>query len=334
MRRAFVPLVLALAASAFAEAKVGEPAPDFTLKDQDGKDVKLSDYKGKQHVLLAFYPKDGSNGCTNEMKTFVASWKKLRARDVMILAISGDPVESHCKFAAELGVQFRLLSDPGLATAKTYDVVSEQPSGAVAARSAFLVDKEGRLRWLERDLKVPVKTLDGTDILAAIEKVAVKTDPLASLAELPPAERDGKTIFVRYAQAMLAEDAQALDALLDPEACGKPGESPQMQRDRRKLLVDKWRATFDKNDLRTLKFDDVVDVRGSRVLDKAAAAPESLAGFGSDVRAVAARLGEGELLVVGRTTSPKLGETQVFAREVVLRLRKTGDAWKILEVAP
>jgi peroxiredoxin Q/BCP len=333
MRPLAAALVIALvAAPAFAEVKVGDAAPDFTLKDQDGKDVKLSSFKGQKNVIVAFYPKDFSGGCTTEMKCLVKEMNKLAARDSIVIGISVDTVESHANFAKQLGIQFRILSDPDLAVAKLYDVASPSADGGFATRSAFIVDKDGKLRWLDRDLKAPKGTLDGTDVLAALDKIAGRTDPVAALKDLPPVERDGKTTFVRFAQAFLAEDITALEALVDPEACAKPGETTQMQRDRRKALMDRWRTLFEKNDLKTLKFDDVVDIRGSRAFAKDTLTPETLTGYGADSRDMAGRVAAGEILVIGRTTAPKLAEGQFMAREVVMRIRKTGDAWKILEI--
>src|SRR6185295_11155477 len=137
------------------------------------------------------------------------------------------------------------------------------------------------IRWLDRDLKTPVGTLDGTELLAQLEKIAAPADPLAGVADLPPTDRDGKTAFIKFAQAYLAEDVNALEALVDPEACGKPGETPQMQRDRRKVQMDKWRTFFDKNDVKSLRFADVIDVAGSRVFTKDGATDAALTAFGS-----------------------------------------------------
>src|SRR5262245_3516308 len=145
-------LTFVTASTAFAEVKAGDAAPDFTLKDQDGKDVKLSSFAGKKNVLLAFYPKDGSSGCTTQMKCVQKELKKVQAHDFVVLGISVDTVESHATFASSIGVQFRLLADPDLAVAKLYDVVAA--AGGYAARAAFVVDKEGKVRWLDRDLKV------------------------------------------------------------------------------------------------------------------------------------------------------------------------------------
>jgi peroxiredoxin len=323
-------LPFAAARTALAEVKAGDAAPDFTLKDQDGKDVKLSSFAGKKNVLLAFYPHDFSGGCTTQMKCFEKELKKVQSYDFAVLGISVDPVESHARFATQLGVQFRLLADTDLAVAKLYDVAAA--AGGYAARSAFVVDKEGKVRWLDRDLKVPQGTLDGTDLLAAVQKVGGKVDPLSELADLPQAERDGKTVFVKFAQAFLAEDMNALDAILDPEACGRPGETQQMQRDRRKAQLERWRQFADKHDLRALKFEEVVDVRGSRVIQKADLTPTALTTFGPDVRDVASRLADGEMLVIGRTTAPKVDDALALPREVALRVRKRGEAWTISEV--
>jgi peroxiredoxin Q/BCP len=324
--------VLVLAAPALAEVQVGDAAPDFTLKDQDGKDVSLSSFKGQKNVVVAFYPKDFSGGCTTEMKCLVKDINKISDRGSVVLGISVDTVESHANFAKTLGIQFRLLADTDLAVAKLYGVATPSADGGYATRSAFVVDKEGKIRWLDRNLKTPKGTLEGTDVLAALDKVAGRADPLAELAALPQPERDGKTVFVKFAQALLKEDLPALDALVDPEACAKPGETSQMQRDRRKALIDRWRTLFDKNDLKTLKFEDVVDVRGTKVFAKDAATPAALTSYGADARDMATRLADGEVLVIGRTTAPKVGDVQVMTREVVMRIRKSGDAWKIVEI--
>jgi peroxiredoxin len=326
---ALAVLAFASARAAFAEVKEGDAAPDFTLKDEDGQDVKFSSFAGKKNVLVAFYPKDFSGGCTTQMKCVQKELKKVQSHDFVVLAVSADPVESHARFAKQLGVQFKLLSDTDLAVAKRYDVAAA--GAAYAARAAFVVDKEGKVRWLDRSLKVPQGTLDGTDLYAAIAKVGGKVDPLAELAELPAAERDGKTVFVKFAQAFLAEDMNALDAILDPEACGRPGETQQMQRDRRKGLLERWRLFAEKHDLRSLKFEEVIDVRGTRVLAKADVTPATLTAFGPESRDLAGRLAEGELLVIGRTIAPKLDDVTVLPREVALRVRKRGEAWTIAE---
>jgi len=321
-----------LAAPAFAEVKVGDAAPDFALKDQDGKEVKLSSYKGAKTVLVAFYIKDFSPGCTNELKCLVKENRKIVARDVVVLALSVDPVESHARLATTLGVQFKLLADTDLAVAKQYGVYSPSAGGAYATRSAFIVDKEGKIRWLDRNLNTPVGSLEGTELLKQLETIAAPADPLSGLADLPPAERDGKTAFVKFAQAFLAEDLNAIDALVDADAFGRPGETPQMQRDRRKIQIEKWRTFFDKNDVKSLRFADVIDLAGTRVFTKDAATDAALTGFGSETRGVAKHLEDGELLVVGRTSAPKIGDVQILPREVVLRVKKTGETWKIVEV--
>ena len=321
--------VFAAARPAFAEIKEGDAAPDFTLKDQDGQDVKLSSYAGKKNVLLAFYPKDFSGGCTTQMKCVQKELKKVQSHDFVVLAISVDPVETHARFAKQLGVQFKLLADTDLAVAKRYDAAAA--GGGFAARAAFVVDKEGKVRWLDRDLKVPQGTLDGTDLLAAIEKVGAKVDPLAELADLPAAERDGKTVFVKFAKAFLGEDLPALDAILDAEAGSRPGETQQMQRDRRKAQLERWRTFIEKHDLRTLKFEEVIDVRGTRVLTKEQATAAALTAFGPEARGLAGRLAEGEMLVIGRTTAPKLDDVTVLPREVAIRARKRGESWTIAE---
>ena len=125
----------------------------------------------------------------------------------------------------------------------------------------------------------------------------------------------------------------ALEALVDPEACGRPGETPQMQRDRRKAMMDRWRELMNKQDLTTLKFEEVVDVAKSKAIAKADLDAGALAALSPAAREVGARLADGEILVVGKTSAPKVGDAQVFAKEVVLRIRQTGGVWRIVEAA-
>jgi peroxiredoxin Q/BCP len=89
----------------------GRKAPDFTLKDASGRDVSLSDFQGK-HVVVYFYPRDDTPGCTKEACGFRDSWKDLRKKGVVVLGISADSAASHARFAATYALPFPLLSDP------------------------------------------------------------------------------------------------------------------------------------------------------------------------------------------------------------------------------
>jgi peroxiredoxin len=146
------PAVVSSAPSAALAAdpavEVGTEAPDFTLKDQDGKDVQLSSYRGKKTVVVAFYPKAFSPGCTREMKCFATDWRKVEERGAQVLAVSGDPTDKLKEFATSVGARHPLLSDGTYAVAKRWGVYVPSPEGGFAARSVFIVDREGKVRWL------------------------------------------------------------------------------------------------------------------------------------------------------------------------------------------
>lgn len=103
----------------------GTPAPDFTLPASDGSTVTLSALRG-QHVVLYFYPKDDTPGCTIEACSFRDNWHTLEQRGVRVLGISRDSVESHQKFAAKFGLPFTLLSDEGGEVTEKYGVWGEK----------------------------------------------------------------------------------------------------------------------------------------------------------------------------------------------------------------
>jgi peroxiredoxin Q/BCP len=127
--------------------KVGDKAPDFELKATDGKTYKLSDFQGKQPVILAWFPKADTPGCTAECKAFNAGGKALRDANVAYFTASVDPVADNKKFAEKFGFDFPILSDPDKATAKAYGVLG--PRG-VAQRWTFYVDKDGVIREIDK----------------------------------------------------------------------------------------------------------------------------------------------------------------------------------------
>lgn len=127
---------------------VNEPAPDFTLKDGNGDDWRLSDQRGKVVVLL-FYPGDETPVCTRQMCSVRDRWDDYLATGAEVVGISGDSVESHKKFAEHHSLPLRLLSDSERAVAKLYDAESFIP-GRVA-RAVFVIDTKGILRY--RDVR-------------------------------------------------------------------------------------------------------------------------------------------------------------------------------------
>lgn len=123
---------------------VGSPAPDFRLQDQNGNWQTLSDYRG-QWVVLYFYPKDDTPGCTTEACNFRDDIFKFRALGAKILGVSLDDVSSHREFAEKYHLPFPLLADTGHGVAKDYGVLSSFLGFKVASRETFVIDPQGRI---------------------------------------------------------------------------------------------------------------------------------------------------------------------------------------------
>ena len=128
--------------------EVGMKAPDFQLLDQDGSAVRLSDFTGKK-VVLYFYPKDNTPGCTRQACAFGANYAQFKALDVVVIGISKDSVASHLKFAQKYDLPFRLLSDPELQVIQAYGVWQEKKLyGKVSmgvVRTTLLIDEQGNI---------------------------------------------------------------------------------------------------------------------------------------------------------------------------------------------
>ena len=128
--------------------EIGTKAPAFKLRDQNGKSRKLSDFKG-QKVILYFYPKDMTSGCTKQACNFAQLYPQFREKDAIVIGISKDSVASHKKFEEKYGLPFILLSDEGLEVIKAYDVWKEKNNygkktmGVV--RSTYLIDEKGKI---------------------------------------------------------------------------------------------------------------------------------------------------------------------------------------------
>jgi peroxiredoxin Q/BCP len=126
------------------EPKAGEPAPDFSLPDQDGRNRSLSEFRGKWLVLY-FYPKDDTPGCTRQACTFRDDRQKLAALGAEVVGVSVDDVESHLDFAKEYRLPFPLLADAGGVVAARYGSLRDLGLVKFARRNTFLIDPQGRI---------------------------------------------------------------------------------------------------------------------------------------------------------------------------------------------
>ncbi|HYY03454.1 MAG TPA: thioredoxin-dependent thiol peroxidase [Gaiellaceae bacterium] len=134
----------------------GEPAPDFSLVSDSDETVRLSDFRGKRLVLY-FYPKDDTPGCTAEACEFRDAYDTYRERGIEILGVSPDDVTSHQKFKSKYGLPFTLLADPDHATAERYGVWGERKFAGKKYmginRSTFLIDEDGNVARAMRGIK-------------------------------------------------------------------------------------------------------------------------------------------------------------------------------------
>ena len=129
---------------------VGTAAPDFTLNSQDGKPVSLRDFRGKW-VVLYFYPKDFTSGCTTEAHNFQRDLAQYQQKNAIILGVSMQDEDSHQKFCAKEGLNFKLLADTKHEVSTEYDSVMNLGVAKLSARHTFLIDPQGKIEkvWLD-----------------------------------------------------------------------------------------------------------------------------------------------------------------------------------------
>ena len=148
---------------------VGAKAPDFTLFDKDGKSVSLSDFLGKK-VILYFYPKDNTPGCTKQACAFAANFEKFKEIDAVVIGISKDSVQSHLKFAQKYDLPFILLSDTELMAIKAYDVWQEKKLyGKVSmgvVRTTYIIDENGDIEKIMPKVKPDTNAAEILEYLA------------------------------------------------------------------------------------------------------------------------------------------------------------------------
>ncbi len=147
---------------------IGTQAPDFTLNDKDGNPVSLSDFLGKK-VVLYFYPKDNTPGCTRQACAFAGAYNIFREKGVEVIGISKDSVASHGKFAEKYNLPFILLSDPDLTAIKAYGVWQEKKLyGKVSfgvVRTTFVIDENG---FIERVMPKVKPDTNAAEILEVL----------------------------------------------------------------------------------------------------------------------------------------------------------------------
>jgi peroxiredoxin Q/BCP len=150
------------------ELKVGDQAPDFSLQASDGKTYKLSDYKGKKTVVVAWFPKAFTSGCTIECKSLAANGDKIRKFNVAYFMASVDPVEANKGFAEQEKADFPLLSDPSKETAKAYGVLNQ--GNGFARRWTYYIGKDGKVLAIDKEVK-PASSAE--DMVAKLQELGV-----------------------------------------------------------------------------------------------------------------------------------------------------------------
>lgn len=150
--------------------EVGVKAPDFTLPDKDGNMITLSDFKGKK-VVLYFYPRDNTPGCTRQAQGFAASYQKFVDNDIVVIGISKDSEKSHVKFADKYELPFILVSDTELVAIQAYDVWKEKKMagkvGMGVVRTTYIIDEEGNIEHVMGKVKTDT---NAEDVLAYLGK--------------------------------------------------------------------------------------------------------------------------------------------------------------------
>ena len=148
---------------------VGSAAPAFTLTNNEGKQVSLSDFKGKW-VVLYFYPKDFTQGCTIEARNFQRDIAKYEAAKAVVLGVSVDTADSHKEFCAKEGLNFKLLADTEAKTSTEYGSVMEYQGNKLSARNTFIIDPTGKIAKVFEKVKVQAHSEEVLAALAELQK--------------------------------------------------------------------------------------------------------------------------------------------------------------------
>ena len=150
IRMLFTAALATLSLSA-AGLKPGMAAPPFSAQDQNGRTVKLADFAGKSTVVLYFYPKDDTPGCTKEACSLRDGFAAIKAKGAVVLGVSADDVASHAAFSEKYHLPFPILADPGHAIIDAYGV--RMPVMGIAKRVTFIIGRDGVIREILSDVK-------------------------------------------------------------------------------------------------------------------------------------------------------------------------------------
>ena len=151
------------------ELRAGDKSPDFSLTSDKGDKVNLKQFRGKR-VVLYFYPKDFTSGCTLEAHNFQEDLKKYTAANAVILGVSVDTADSHKSFCAKEGLSFRLLADPDAKVSTAYGSVMEYEGKKLSSRNTFVIDPTGKIAKVYTGVKPATHSSEVLEALAALAK--------------------------------------------------------------------------------------------------------------------------------------------------------------------
>ena len=136
--------------------KIGDKAPEFTLQDKNGNEVSLTSFLGKK-IVLYFYPKDSTPGCTRQACAFASAYEQFNSNDIVVIGVSKDSISSHVKFAEKYNLPFILLSDPERKPIEAYGVWQEKKMcgkvGMGVVRTTFIIDENGNIEKIMDKVK-------------------------------------------------------------------------------------------------------------------------------------------------------------------------------------
>jgi len=170
---AVIALIAARALSAKSVPSVGSSAPEFSLPSQDGTHVSLQDYRGKW-IVLYFYPRDFTTGCTIEARNFQRDQSEFAKRDTVVLGVSVDSAESHKNFCTKEGLNFKLLADTAHQVSRQYGSLMNFGITQISARHTFLIDREGKIARVFMSVN---PTRHSAEMLSAIDELSAAAQP-------------------------------------------------------------------------------------------------------------------------------------------------------------